>query len=344
MEVADARPAPHAVPGTACAISADGPDDHDRRAGEHDRAGALVAVELFDFRDLSELSNEAELRASEALHLGLPRMALVLSAITRRNVQATLTRFELVDRADLGVDGCDLYDITVPIPPAPGNATTRQPLGVAVIPRTIVTGLAELLMGGPGDGEARVPNRFERSLLCRRLAEVLAPLWESLGVEAVEAPGLTFVDTPLAQLPASTVAVGLSLAIGDRSWEITLALASSVIDANLDPQPAVEAVTMASAVRDLPVEVSVSFSPIKVRATDVQRLAVGDVIRLDHLLGVPLVADSQGRPLLLVRHGTTGRRVAIEVVEVLDVAELAHLAAEDMQYETGRADLPSGSR
>lgn len=302
-----------------------------------------MAVELFDFRDLSELSDEAELRASEALYLGLPRLALVLSAITRRSVQASLTRFELVDRAGLNVEQCDLYDITVPIPPAPGSATTRQPLGVVVVPRTVVTGLAELLMGGPGDGEARVPNRFERSLLCRRMAEVLVPLWESLGVEAIEAPGLTYVDTSLAQLPASTVAVGLNLVIGERNWELTLALPSTVIDANLDPQPAVEVVSMASAVRDIPVEISVGFSPIKVRATDVARLAVGDVIRLDHALGVPLVADSQGRPLLLVNHGTTGRRVAIEVVQVLDVAELAELAG-DMQYGNGRADLPLDQR
>lgn len=111
-----------------------------------------------------------------------------------------------------------------------------------------------------------------------------------------------------------------------------MALASSVIDASLDPQPAAATVTMAQAVRDILVEVTVGFSPIKVRASDVQFFAVGDVIRLDHPVEVPLVADPQGRPLLLVQHGTTGRRVAVQVVEVLDVAELVNLAAEDPKY------------
>ncbi len=301
----------------------------------------MAGVEVFDFRDLSELSQEAELRGSEALQLGVPRVALVLSAITRRNVAGVLTRFELVDRRDVSTDGCDLYDITVPIPPAPGTACTRQPLGVAIVPRNVVTGLAELLMGGPGDGEARIPNRFERSLLSRRLTEALAPLWESLGVEAVEPPGLTHIDTPLAQIPLSTVVVGLSFSIGDRSWEFLLALASSVIDASLDPQPAADTVTMAQAVRDIPVEVTVGFSPIKVRASDVQYFAVGDVIRLDHPLDVPLVAESQGRPLLLVSHGTTGRRVAVQVVEVLDVEELVNLAAaEEPAMERRQGGLP----
>lgn len=289
----------------------------------------MSGVELFDFRDLSELSHDAELRASEALRLGVPRVALVLSAITRRNVQGTLVRFELVDPRDVATDGCDLYDITVPVPAPPGAAVTRQPLGVAVIPRQVVTGMAELLMGGPGEGEQRVPNRFERSLLARRLTEALGPLWEALAIETVETPGLTYVGSPLAQLPLSTVAIGVSFAAGGQTWEFTLALASTVIDAGLTMQPAADGVAMALAVKDVPVELTVAFSPIKVHAADIQRLAVGDVIRLDHPLAVPLVVETQGRPLLLVSHGTTGRRVAVEVIDVLDVAELAEIAATE---------------
>ena len=298
-----------------------------------------VGVELFDFHDLSELSTDAEVRASEALQLSVPRAALVLSAITRRNVSGSLHRFELVDRSEVITDGCDLYDITIPIQPAPGAATTRQPLGVAVVPRNVVTGLAELLMGGPGDGEERLPNRFERSLLSRRLSEALVAVWDGLGVNTTQPPGLTFVDATLAQLPLSTVAVGLTFSVGERSWDLTLAVAASVVDASLDPQVTVQGVTMADAVRDVPVEITVAFNPITVRASDLRLLAVGDVIRLDHGLDVPLVADSQGRPLLLVTHGTTGRRVAIEVVDVLDVAELAHMAREEIKYGRRRGDL-----
>lgn len=265
--------------------------------------------------------------ASESLTLALPRAALVLSALTRRNVTGSLVHFELVDRREMALEGCDLYDLTVPVPSRPGLASTRQPLGVAVINRRSVTGLAEVLMGGPGDGESRLPNRFERALLCRRLTEVLVPIWEGLGVETRPSPpGLTYIESALAQLPLSMVVVGLSFAIGDRTWEMNLAVASSLIDANLDPKRAPHAVTMAQAVRDIPVEITVSFSPVKIRASDAHRLAVGDVIRLDHGLRVPLVANSQGRPLLLVGHGTTGRRVAVEVIDVLDVAELADLA------------------
>jgi hypothetical protein len=315
----------------------EGPDDdHDDAAAPpalraHPRRAEgltdVAAVELFDFRDASELSTDAELRASEVLHTAIPRCALVLSTLTRRNVTAALTRFELIDHRDLGTDGCDLYDITIAVRGNGQRAGTRHPLGVAVLPRVSVTGLAEVLMGGPGDGEGRVPNRFERSLLCRRLAEALVPLWDGLGVHGTETPGLTYVEPSMAQLPLSTVAVGMSFAIGERSWELTLAVSSSVIDASLDPRPAGGTVTMAGAVKDVPVDLAVGFAPIRITAADVERIAVGDVIRLDHTVGVPLVAEVQGRPLLLVQHGTTGRRLAAEVIQVLDMSHLVAVPA-----------------
>lgn len=302
----------------------------------------MAAVELFDFRDTSELSTDAELRASEALHVAIPRAALVLSTLTRRNVSAALTRFELIDHRDLATDGCDHYDITMAVRAGADTAGTRHPLGVAVIPRTSVTGLAEVLMGGPGDGEGRVPNRFERSLLCRRLGEALVPLWDGLGVHGAEAPGLTYVEASMAQLPLSTVAVGISFAIGDRSWDVTLAVSSSVIDASLDPRPAADAVTMAGAVKNVPVDLTVGFAPIRISAADVERIAVGDVIRLDHTIGVPVIAEVQGRPLLLVQHGTTGRRLAAEVIQVLDMSHLVAVpavpAVQDPAYPRLDAD------
>ncbi len=289
----------------------------------------MSGVELFDFHELSELSHDAKARAIEALQLGVTRVALVLSAITRRNVQGNLVRFDVVDPREVATNGCDLYDITVAVPVSTGTAVTRQPLGVAVIPRQVVTGMAELLMGGPGEGEQRTPNRFERSLLARRLTEALGPMWEALGLETIEPPGLTYVGSPLAQIPLSTIAIGCSFATASQGWEFTLALSSTVVDAGLALEPKTSGVTMSVAVKDVPVELTVSFSPIKVNAVDIVRLAVGDVIRLEHPQAVPLVVQAQGRPLLLVRHGTTGRRVAIEVLDVLDVAELAEIAAAE---------------
>ena len=61
-------------------------------------------------------------------------------------------------------------------------------------------------------------------------------------------------------------------ALGERSWEFTLALASAVVDTGLDLQPAAEASSMARAVRDVPIELKVAFGPIKVQAGDVGRL------------------------------------------------------------------------
>jgi hypothetical protein len=114
------------------------------------------------------------------------------------------------------------------------------------------------------------------------------------------------------------VAVGLCFSIGERSWDLTLALASAVVDASLGPPRSQNGATMAKAVKDVPVELIVGFGPIRVSAAELERIAPGDVIRLDHSLGAPLVANVEGRPMLLVRHGTTGRRLAVEVLEVLD--------------------------
>jgi hypothetical protein len=297
----------------------------------------LASVELFDFRDASELSQAAELRASEALRIAIPRAALVLSTITRRSVGGQLTRFELTAPDDVSVEGCDVYDITMPMPAAPGLAATRHPIGAAIVTRVGVTGLAELLMGGPGDGEDRLPTRFERNLLCRRLGEALLPLWDALGLQCSEAPGLAFIDNPVPELPLSTVAVGLCFSIGERSWDLTLALASAVVDASLGPPPAQNGATMAKAVKDVPVELTVGFAPIRVAAADLERIAPGDVIRLDHGIGAPLVAHVEGRPMLLVKHGTTGRRLAVEVLEVLD-GSVAGAAAANADHD----DAPDG--
>jgi flagellar motor switch/type III secretory pathway protein FliN len=288
----------------------------------------MANVELFDFRDASELSQAAELRASEALRIAIPRAALVLSTITRRSVGGQLTRFELTAPDEVAIEGCDAYDITMPMPAAPGLAATRHPIGTAIVPRVAVTGLSELLMGGPGDGEDRLPTRFERNLLCRRLSEALLPLWDALGLQSLEAPGLAFIDNPVPELPLSTVAVGICFSVGERTWELTLALASAVVDASLGPPPAQNGATMAKAVKDVPVELAVGFGPIKVSAADLERIAPGDVIHLDHGLGTPLVAVVEGRPMLLVRHGTTGRRLAVEVLQVLDGQVLAQPGAD----------------
>ncbi len=279
---------------------------------------SVPTVELFDFRDTSELSQAAELRASEALGVAVPRVALVLSTLTRRNVVGALTRFELVAPDEVTTESCDVYDLTIPLPAGPGIAVTRHPIGAAVIPRTTVTGFAEVLMGGPGDGEDRLPTRFERSLLCRRLGEGLAPLWDGLSLQSAEPPSLTYIDDPLPTLPLSAVAVGVAFSIGDRTWELTLVLSSALVDATLAQSNPGTGASMAKAVKDVPLDLVVAFPPIRLAAADLERIAPGDVIRLDHTVGVPLVGVVEGRPLLVVEHGTSGRRLAVRVLELLD--------------------------
>lgn len=278
----------------------------------------MPTVELFDFRDASELSQAAELRASEALGVAIPRVALVLSTLTRRNVLGVLTRFELVAPDEVTTEGCDVYDLTIPLPAGPGVAVTRHPIGAAVIPRNTVTGFAEVLMGGPGDGEDRLPTRFERGLLCRRLGEGLAPLWDGLSLQSTEPPTLTFIDDPLPSLPLSAVAVGVAFSIGERTWELTLVLSSALVDATLAQSRTAPGASMARAVKDVPVDLVVAFPPIRVPAAELDRIAPGDVIRLDHTVGVPLIGLVEGRPLLVVEHGTSGRRLAVRVLDVLD--------------------------
>lgn len=252
-------------------------------------------------------------KALEA-HFGaaVPRFGLLLGSLVRRDATATLVAIERVTAADLPRAGHTWFVVEHA---GPGGRTGP---GALVLPDELVVRLAEVLMGGPGLGADRSPTRLEASLVANRLRVALAPVVAGLeetglgGIHLVPADG----DTP--PCAPDLLRAVIELVVGGVEGSMELALPAALVggagqDRSVpEPHP-----TVADALERVPLTVAIRFEPVELAATDVDGLAVGDVIRLDHPVGRPLVGELDGRAVLRVRPGRRGRRLAVEVEEVL---------------------------
>ena len=263
-------------------------------------------MERFDFAAASAEQAPGAPGLDEALAQAAQRVGLLLESTLRRPVQATtgnLTRVRLQELLDpAGVTfALDLGD---------------GPRGVATARRGIITGLAEMLMGGPGYPGDREPTPLECSVFASRLTAVLAPL-----VGVLPIPALRLVVAPAPAVPtAEFVAFDVSLSAGDLAGSIRLALpALHFVSAGIpagpvhDPDPA-----LVSAFQAVPIGVSVRFGPVQLAGDELERLAIGDVVRLGHPVDQPLVAEVDGQPLFLARPGRRGRRLAVEISDLVE--------------------------
>ena len=263
-------------------------------------------MERFDFAAASAEQAPGAPGLDEALALATQRVGLLLESTLRRPVEATtgkLTRLrpqELLDpaavtfRLDLG-DG---------------------PPGVATAQPDFVTGLAEMLMGGPGYPGDREATSLECSVFASRLTAVLTPL-----VTVLPIPALRLAVAPAPSGPATEfVAFDVNLSAGDLAGTVRLALpALHFVSAGIpagpvhDPHP-----NLVSAFQTVPIGVSVRFDPVQLAGDELERLAVGDVVRLGHPVDQPLVAEVDGQPLFLARAGRRGRRLAVEIADLVE--------------------------
>ena len=80
-----------------------------------------------------------------------------------------------------------------------------------------------------------------------------------------------------------------------------------------EPDPA-----LVSALQAVPMRLSVRFGAVRLPGDELERLAVGDVVRLPHPVDQPLVAEVDGQPLFLARPGRRGRRLAVEIADIVE--------------------------
>jgi flagellar motor switch protein FliM len=71
---------------------------------------------------------------------------------------------------------------------------------------------------------------------------------------------------------------------------------------------------------DAPVDVTLRFRPITMRAGDLVHLEEGQIIGLEHRTNVPLALDVEGTEVLAAKPGRLGRRLACVIVDpVIDL-------------------------
>lgn len=270
-------------------------------------------MEAFDFRTARGETGPIARSAAAALAAAAPRSALVLSAMLRRAVEAEAEGPHALRPGEL--------DEMEPIWFSMGR------LGLAAIPQVSVIALADALMGGPGVADDREAAALEMRLVATRLTTALAPVaaaFESFGLRDLV---LEPCDAP-PTISGALVGFGILFSIAPPQWSleaptevaITLAFPASLFALNERGHAAAPPASpeIEAALRGVPLDVDVRFHPLSLAAGELDELAVGDVIRLDHHTDEPLTALVDGRPLFLARLGRAGRNVAVEIVAVTE--------------------------
>lgn len=247
-------------------------------------------------------------RAVEAhMQTAVLRFGLLLGSLVRRDATATVSVVERIASADLPQDGHTWFLV---------EHSGPEP-GVMVLADRTVVRLAEVLMGGPGLDCDRPPTKLEASVVANRLTTALATVAAGLEEFGLGSLCVVAAEGDDRRCAPDLVRATIELTVGEVSGTVELALPAGMLGAGgptravANPHP-----TVVEALERVPVTVAIRFEPVELAAQEVDELAVGDVIRLDHPVGRSLVGDLDGRPVMRVRPGRRGRRLAVEVEEV----------------------------
>ena len=269
-------------------------------------------MEQFDFRSHAVLPDNVVRTLGAELEVPAARAGIVLGALVRRAVTVAPAPPERMHRQEVDQDASSWFRLDH------GSPASRGERGVVVLSNEFVIALADVIMGGPGISSMRPPTSLELTLVSNRLTSSLAPVAEALGSYGVHQLELAPADADDVRTPPDLVRIRLELLTGDVNGSVDLLLPMSMFvtaehrsSVAATPDPALTA-----ALGNVPLQLAVRFEPVHLAASALEELAVGDVIRLDHAVGQPLVGEVDGRRLLLVQPGRRGRHLAVEVETV----------------------------
>jgi hypothetical protein len=283
------------------------------RAGPH-RRWVSVPAALFDFRDPLPMPAGAH-RLVAALLDAAPRVGLALGLSSGRPVEATCPGVRRAAVVEVSTPGCVWAHVRCGLPDP----------GLVVVPRDAAVALADLLMGGPGEAEARAATPLEQSLVVTHLVPALRPLAEALtdrGVTSFEGGAASDEELPPGTGEVLAVPLDVELPSG-IACRVTLCLpARSLLPAEASPAEAAHLPAAHAALADVPVDVALRLPPTRVSAEAVEDLVPGDVLRLDPTAAASLVGvlpDGAGTavPVMTAALGRRGRRRAVVVSSLL---------------------------
>ena len=272
-----------------------------------------VPAQLFDFRDPLPMPAGAA-RLVAAVSDAAPRVGLLLGLACGRSVPVSCPGVRRVALVEVATPGAVW---------APLSCGLSDP-GLLLVPADAAIALADLYLGGVGEGGDRPSSALEQQLLIRHTLPALRPLAEALadrGVTTLTAGTVSAEALPVGGGEVLAVPLDVELPLGTIA-RITVCLpAKSLLPSDVDPAPAIPSQAAELVLGDIPVEIALRLAATTVTAEDVEDLHPGDVIRLDadavnQLVGV-LAGEGDDVPFLLAGLGRRGRRRAVVVQGLL---------------------------
>lgn len=231
----------------------------------------------------------------------------------------------------------DEYVSTLPSPTMMVLCVVEQTRQVGVVQLPLSTALVwvDYLFGGIGRGDDRdreltdIEVTVVRDLLQRALDD-LAYTFASIVPLSVSVRSFQYNPQFVQAVGAAepVIVSTFSLMVGDRHDTATLMLPADLmlaapadeVDTGLDAERRRVAeqsrALLELSAEQVPVEVSVRFSPVTVHPREIVELAVGDVLPLSHPSSRPLDVVVDGVVLARAAAGSQGSRLACQVVTV----------------------------
>ncbi len=307
-----------AGPGTPDGPQSPVPSSRSSRRGE---------PRTYDFRRPTKLSRE-HVRVLQIAQEAFARQATtVLTTLLRAGARMELVGIEQFSYDDyLATLPSPVFVATFTIEPLAGKGMLAYPLDMAMAS-------VDHMLGGSGAAEQ--PNRpmtaMETTITTHLLSRLLDELAASVGTITEVQPVLDSIEynPQLAQAAAGsdTVMVAtFSMQIGRREGEATVVLPFSSFAQSLNNaaspqlseaalakrQRATEALT--ERLNQVPVDVSIRFSPLSVSSEDLLSLAVDDVLLLRHPRDSPLEVTTNDVTFAYAIASNHRRRLAAAIV------------------------------
>lgn len=217
--------------------------------------------------------------------------------------------------------------ITYRVPPLPGVCLAEMSSNIAMA-------IVERVFGGPGGDDQ--PNRpltdIEKSVILRVFLDLLPGLAEAWrGVVALDPQPINLETNPFflqMSTPQEIVAlVTLAVRMGEHVGHLALAWPYATMEpvlARLSPSHSLAGAVgsagpgpMRAHLEEAEVQVAVRLGSVRLRVGDFLALRPGDVLVTDQRAGGDVTVYVEGRPAFRGRAGVVGRRLAVEVRQVL---------------------------
>jgi len=282
----------------------------------------------YDFRKPTKLSRENTRMLQMAYDVFARRLTTILTGGLRQVCQITLN--EISQRSyDEYINSLQPQTLMVPLVahPLPGTGIIEFSLPIALT-------AIDHMLGGPGGAQTpRSLTDIETTLINGMIDQILGALryaLESIVPITTEIGAIEYNPQFLqAASPADSMIVGeFEMIIGQEQSTLTLCLPMAPLlprlaaqrpqnqaDKEADALAAQTARRLRDRLGDVPIDVSVLFSPAALSPERILTLAPGDIVPLAHRVGDPLTVRAGGITYARAVAGKAGNRLAALVVD-----------------------------